>query len=345
MHEAMLYDRLEEGKVRCRLCAHGCLIPPEGRGICQVRQNREGTLYSLVYGKPISGNPDPIEKKPLFHFLPGSRSYSIATIGCNFQCGFCQNWDISQYLREGATDIPGGGPGGKLVEPAQIVEQAVAYDCASISYTYTEPTIFFEYALDCMKLADARGLKNVFVSNGYQSADCLEACQGLLHAANIDLKAFRDEFYKSECKARLQPVLNTLKRLHDMGVWLEVTTLLIPGKNDDPQELRELTGFLVRELAAWVPWHVSAYTPRYKYAEGGPAPTSVKLLERALEIGREAGLIHVYAGNVPGHATESTFCPSCGKRLISRRGFAVTGLELKDGACPACGQALPGLWR
>lgn len=345
MRQAMLYEQASEGKVRCHLCAHGCLIAEGGRGICQVRVNQGGVLYSLVWGKPISGNPDPIEKKPLFHFLPGTRSYSIATVGCNFQCGFCQNWDISQYLREGGAEVPGGGPGGSLVEPAAVVAQAQAMACASISYTYTEPTIYFEYAHDCMKLAVEQGLKNVFVSNGYESAQCVEACQGLLHAANIDLKAFRDEFYKSECKARLQPVLDTLIRMHRAGIWLEITTLLIPGKNDEPQELKELAGFIVRELSPQVPWHVSAYLPRYKYVQGGPPPTPVKALERAAQIGREAGLMYIYAGNVPGHSSESTPCPSCGHRVVGRKGYAVHHVELNDGACPNCGQEIAGVWK
>ncbi len=345
MREAMLYEKMEEGRVRCHLCAHGCLVKPGGRGICQVRENQDGVLYSLVYGKPIAGNPDPIEKKPLFHFLPGSLSYSIATIGCNFQCGFCQNWDISQFPREhGRERIPGGGPEGRLVEPREIVAQAQATGCASISYTYTEPTIYFEYALDCMRLAVGQGLRNVFVSNGYESAECVAACQGLLHAANIDLKSFDDGFYKSECKARLQPVLDTLRRMHAAGIWLEVTTLLIPGKNDDPAQLRELTAFLARELSPQVPWHVSAYTPRYKYEGSGVPPTPVKTLEMALEIGRQAGLLFVYAGNVPGHNSESTACPSCGRLVVGRQGYRVRGQDLNNGACPSCARPVPGVW-
>lgn len=345
MHEAMLYHKDGQGRVTCQLCAHGCHIKDGGLGLCRVRLNQGGTLYSLVYGKPIAASLDPIEKKPLFHFLPGSTSFSIATVGCNFQCGFCQNWNISQEPREaGGGDLPGGGPGGALVEPSTLVRQAVAAGAASMSYTYTEPTIYFEYAHDCMKLAHEAGLKNVFVSNGYQSAQCLEACQGLLDAANIDLKAFRDGFYQSECKARLQPVLDTLKRLHAMGVWLEVTTLLIPGKNDDPAELAELTGFLVRELSPEVPWHVSAYTPRYKYEGSGIGPTPAASLEKALAIGQEAGLFYVYAGNLFGHASETTRCPACQQPVVSRRGYQISQVNLKDGACPACGRATAGVW-
>ncbi len=344
MHEAMLYDKLEGDEVRCRLCAHGCLIAEGKRGICMVRQNQGGTLYSLVYGKTIAGNPDPIEKKPLFHFLPGTYSYSIATIGCNFQCGFCQNWDISQHLRESGGGIPGGGPSGGEVPPEQIVAQAERYGCASISYTYTEPTIYFEYAYDCMKLAHEKGLKNVFVTNGYESADCVEACTGLLDAANVDLKAMSDDFYKRECKAKLQPVLDTLRRMHAAGIWLEVTTLLIPGKNDDPAQLKDLAAFLVQELSPQVPWHVSAYTPRYKYRGVGPGPTPAASIERALEIGREAGLRYLYAGNLAGHHSENTRCADCGEELIQRRLFSVGRNRLAGGKCPGCGAAVPGVW-
>lgn len=346
MHEAMLYEKLKGGKVRCRLCAHGCLIDPGKRGICQVRQNQEGVLYSLVYGKPIAGNVDPIEKKPLFHFLPGSSSYSIATIGCNFQCAFCQNWDISQYIREGGQDIPGGGPGGVEVSPQQIVEAAKKAGCASISYTYTEPTIFFEYAYDCMKLAHQAGLKNVFVTNGYESAQCVEQCAGLLDAANVDLKAMSEGFYRRECKASLQPVLDTLKRMHQAGIWLEVTTLLIPGKNDAPLELTKLAQFIAQELSREVPWHISAYTPRYKYAEGGgPAPTPAATLEMAMGLGLKAGLAYVYPGNLFGHEAESTKCPGCGHKIIGRRGYSVNDQVAKTGLCPSCAQPIAGVWR
>jgi pyruvate formate lyase activating enzyme len=225
------------------------------------------------------------------------------------------------------------------------VAHAESSGCSSISYTYTEPTIFFEYAYDCMKLAHERGLKNVFVSNGYESADCVEVCTGLLDAANVDLKAMNDAFYKHECKAKLQPVLDTLKRMYAAGIWLEVTTLLIPGKNDDPAELKELTAFLVRELSPQVPWHVSAYTPRYKYREHGPGHTPAAIIESALEIGKEAGLEYVYAGNLAGHESESTVCPNCGGMLIERRLFSMGQNRIDDGKCPDCGEKVPGVWK
>lgn len=340
MHEAILYERLEGDEVRCRLCAHGCTIGPGKRGICQVRVNEGGVLYSTVYGRLIAASADPIEKKPLYQFLPGSKSYSIATVGCNFQCGFCQNWQISQHPRLNHGDTGRGGE----TPPERVVDQAVAEGCASISYTYTEPTIFFEYARDCMRRAKERGLKNVFVTNGYQSAECIENCRGLLDAANVDLKSMRDEFYRTECKAKLKPVLATLRRMHEAGIWLEVTTLLIPGKNDDPGELRELTAFIAEELSPTVPWHVSAYTPRYQYEGSGIGPTPPAALNAALEIGRAAGLKFVYVGNVYGHITESTFCPACGAELISRSGFMVERDRLRGGACPECGEDVPGVW-
>ncbi|MCB2225730.1 MAG: AmmeMemoRadiSam system radical SAM enzyme [Desulfarculaceae bacterium] len=347
MHEAMLYEKLRKNKeVRCRLCAHKCLIEDGKRGICRVRQNQGGTLYSLVYGKPIAGNVDPIEKKPLFHFLPGSTSYSIATIGCNFQCGFCQNWDISQYTRETGGKIPGGGPDGTEVPPEQIVAAAKRSGCASIAYTYTEPTVYFEYAYECMKLAHAEGIKNVFVTNGFESEGCVEACQGLLDAANVDLKAMNHSFYLRECKAHLSPVLETLKRMHQAGIWLEVTTLLIPGKNDAPEELKKLARFIAKELSTEVPWHLSAYTPRYKYAEEerGPGRTPVKTLEMAMGIGLEAGLSYVYPGNVFGHDGESTKCPGCGSKIIPRRGYSVSDQVMKTGLCPDCAKPIAGVW-
>lgn len=343
MKQAILWDKLDDAKVRCRLCAHGCVIGPEKRGLCQVRQNNGGVLYSLVWGHPVAANADPIEKKPLYHFLPGSRSFSIATVGCNFQCAFCQNWQISQQQIEDGGPIPGGGPGG-LVEPREIVDKALATGCASIAYTYTEPTIYFEYARDCMELAAEAGLKNVFVTNGYESADCLEACKGLLHAANVDLKAFNDEFYKTECKARLQPVLDTLKRMHKAGIWLEVTTLLIPGRNDDPAELARLAGFIAGELSVDTPWHVSAYSPRYKYSSGGPAATSVATLDRALDIGRKAGLHYVYTGNAPGHESGDTRCPDCNEIMVERQGYFVGQSSLKGCKCASCGAKLAGVW-
>jgi len=296
-----------------------------------VRENQGGELFTLVYGCPISAAVDPIEKKPLFHFLPGTLSFSIATVGCNFTCLFCQNADISQMPRER------GEVRGTLFSPEQVVQQALATGCKSIAYTYTEPTIFFEYALATARLATEAGLKNVFVSNGYMTAEALALIDGHLHAANIDLKAFSDGFYRARVGARLKPVLDTLGRLVERGVWVEATTLLIPGENDAAEELRALAGFLAA-LDPDLPWHVSRFHPSYRMMDVPPTP--LESLERAVAIGREAGLRYVYAGNVPGHDSETTHCPACGRAVIERSGFAVRRIRLDGGRCAHCGEAV-----
>jgi pyruvate formate lyase activating enzyme len=331
MKEAMLYEKLEEGAVRCALCAHRCRIAPGKRGLCAVRENRAGTLYSLVYGRSISAAVDPIEKKPLYHFYPGSRAFSIATVGCNFSCSFCQNADISQAPREAqnweawARDLP----------PKQVVQLARRRSCASIAYTYTEPTVFFEYAYDCSLLASQAGIKNAFVSNGYMSGEALSTIGENLHAANIDLKG-SDAFYRRLCGARQQPVLDTIRQMREQGVWVEVTTLIIPGHNDDEETLRDLAAFLA-DVDLDIPWHLSRFGPRYKLLDA--PPTSVSTLHRAAEIGYEAGLHYVYAGNVPGDFYEHTRCPECGAICIHRHGYTIR--NLMDGRrCTTCNYEL-----
>ncbi len=338
MREALLYERLEDQVVRCKLCNHRCKIPAGKFGICHVRYNQDGTLYTLVYGKIIARHVDPIEKKPLFHFLPGSRSLSIGTVGCNFQCEFCQNYEISQFPRIEGT-IPG-----EEVSPEEIVEAAFATRSQSISYTYNEPTVFFEFALDCARLASKRGLRNVFVSNGYMTTEALDLIYPDLHAANIDLKSFREDFYRRLCKARLAPVLDTLRHLKKQGVWLEVTTLIIPGENDDPQELKDIAHFIAQELGPETPWHVTRFYPRFRLLTRPVTP--VETLRRAYEIGKEAGLKYVYTGNVPGEEGENTFCWQCGELLIERLGFAVNTYRLTpEGTCPKCGAKIDGVWQ
>ncbi|MGA7875162.1 MAG: AmmeMemoRadiSam system radical SAM enzyme, partial [Desulfoferrobacter sp.] len=314
MHEAICYEKLEDSKVHCFLCSQHCHIKPGKRGKCGVRENRDGFLWSLVYGRLIAQHVDPIEKKPLYHFFPGSRSYSIATAGCNFSCLFCQNADISQGPREHKTIFGHGVP------PEVIVEEAKQSNCKSISYTYTEPTIFMEYALDTSRLAHEQDIKNVFVSNGFMTEQSLQLIAPYLDAANVDLKAFSDDFYKKQCGARLDPVLKTLERMKNAGIWLEATTLLIPGLNDDESELRQLTRFLV-ELDREIPWHVSRFHPTYRLTDRPSTPVST--LHRAREIGLEAGLRYVYTGNVPGDDGENTFCHQCGSLLIRRMGFSM----------------------
>ncbi len=337
MREALLYERLEGREVRCHLCNHRCRIPPGKTGLCGVRKNEEGVLYSLVYGQIIARHVDPIEKKPLFHFLPGSLSYSIATVGCNFQCDFCQNFEISQFPRHY------GYVTGERISPEEVVAEALRSGSRSISYTYTEPTVYFEFALDCARLADEKGLKNVFVSNGYMTPEALDTLHPHLHAANIDLKAFREEFYARHCKARLKPVLETLKYLKRLGVWLEVTTLIIPGENDDPGELREIAAFIRDELGPETPWHVTRFYPTYRLLTRPPTP--VEILQRAYSLGREAGLKYVYTGNIPGDKGENTYCWSCGRLLIERYGFRILKSEITpEGRCPECGAVIDGLW-
>lgn len=335
MVEARLYEKRKEQQVHCFLCSHHCLIKEGKRGLCGVRENREGTLYSLVYARPIAAHVDPIEKKPLFHFLPGSRSFSLATAGCNFRCLFCQNADISQ-LPQDQRKIPGDE-----VSPEDIVAAALRADCQSIAYTYTEPTIFFEYAQDIAILAEARGLKNVFVTNGYMTAEALQSIHPLLHGANVDLKAFRESFYQKQCGAKLAPVLKNLKAMKEMGVWLEITTLIIPTLNDSKEELRELATFILQELGPETPWHISRFHPTFRLTDLPVTP--VKTLQQAWEIGREVGLHYVYTGNVPGDQGEKTYCHHCGHLLLDRFGFTILKNELDHGSCPQCHHPLAGV--
>ena len=329
--EAMLWTGGDNRHVDCALCAHRCRIAPGRTGLCRARENRGGTLTTLVYGRLIAAHVDPIEKKPLYHVLPGTRSYSIATAGCNFRCDFCQNANISQIA-----DMP--GIPGQFTPPEAIVRDAVRSKCASIAYTYTEPTIFFELAHDTARLAHEAGLKNVFVTNGYQTAEAVGEMIGLIDAANVDLKAFSDDFYRTHCKARLQPVLDTIRRMHEDGIFVEVTTLLIPGENDAPDELSRIAEFIV-SVSADMPWHVSAYHPAYKF-DHRPRTTPQAIL-KALEIGRAAGLRYLYAGNVPGSGCEDTVCPHCGVVVIGRMGYLLHPKNLKGNRCGGCGAALP----
>jgi pyruvate formate lyase activating enzyme len=332
MHEAMLYTKLDDGMVRCDLCAHRCRIRPGKLGVCMVRENRDGTLYTLVYGQSISAAVDPIEKKPLYHFLPGATAFSIATAGCNFRCLFCQNADISQLSKE-ASSGKKWTRYARHLPPETVVSLAASYGCATIAYTYTEPTIFFEYACDTARLASQQDIKNIFVTNGYMTAEALNAIGSDLHAANVDLKAFTDRFYTKFCGGRLQPVLDSITTMHEMGVWVEVTTLLIPGENDDDGELRELAAWLAA-LDTDVPWHISRFHPTYKMRQHPPTPVSS--IHRAVEIGHEAGLHYVYAGNVPGDPHEHTRCPACGAVVINRLGYRIRNKLVDGNVCPEC---------
>ena len=330
----MLYESLEDQRVQCRLCAHRCVIKNQKRGICGVRENQNGQLQTLVYARAIARQVDPVEKKPLFHFHPGSRTYSIATVGCNFRCLFCQNADISQMPREI------NGVMGEELPPEQVVRAARQSRCQSISYTYTEPTIFFEYAYETAKLAHQAGMKNIFVSNGFMTSEALDLIQPYLDAANVDLKAFTHDFYKDQCGAKLTPVLDSLRKLKAMGVWLEVTTLVIPTLNDSDRELKEIAQFIM-ELGRETPWHVSRFHPTYRLR--GVSNTPASTLKRAREIGLEAGLHYVYTGNMPGDQGENTLCHHCGRVLVDRYGFSTGQYDIKKGCCPSCQTPVAGV--
>jgi len=330
--EARFYSKADEDAVDCFLCSHRCHIAEGRRGLCRVRENRGGTLYSLVYGRLISHHTDPIEKKPLYHFLPGTPSFSIATPGCNFRCRFCQNWQISQ---SDAAPEPGTL---SYVPPERVVDAAAGGNAASIAYTYTEPTIFMEYALDCAALAHERGIRNVFVTNGFQSPEAVEAMVGLIDAANVDLKAFTDEFYRSQCGGRLQPVLDSIRMMHERGIHVEVTTLIVPGANDSAGELRGLAEFIAG-VSPDLPWHISRFHPQYKATDLPPTP--VQTMELAAQVGREAGLRYVYLGNVTTRDGQVTCCPDCGRPLVRRRGFGRPSILIRKPRCPDCGCEVP----
>ena len=333
-YEALLYEKLADNKVRCQLCAHHCLIADGKRGICRVRENKAGVLYSIIYGKLIAAHVDPIEKKPMFHFYPGSRSFSIASPGCNFDCQWCQNWEISQG------DSAAAAARCPYTPPQDVVSAAKRESCLSISYTYTEPTVFFEFTQDVGILAREAGLKNVYVSNGYMSPQTIALLARWLDAANVDIKAFSDEVYRKHICARLQPVLDACSLLKQAGVWLEITTLLIPGLNDDEAQIRGLTRYIARELGAETPWHVSRFFPQYKYQNTDA--TSVGSIEKAMEIGKAEGLRYVYAGNIAGSA--DTYCPQCGAVLIKRSGMSTLSSRVSHkGACPVCGARIAGV--
>jgi len=335
--QALLYSPLENGAVRCALCAHRCKISVGKRGICQVRENRDGQLVSLVYGKLIAQHVDPIEKKPIFHLLPGSRTYSIATVGCNFTCRFCQNADIAQMPSDHQ-----GAVVGEPVAPEAVVADAKANACASLAYTYTEPTIFFEFALDVARQAHTAGLRNIFVTNGYMSAEALEMILPVLDAANVDLKSFSDDFYRKVCGARLAPVKDTLKRMKKGGVLVEVTTLLIPGLNDSPEELQAIAHFLAEQLGPETPWHISRFHPTYRMTDRTETP--VKTLNTARDIGMAAGLRYVYVGNVPGSGGENTICPDCGNIVINRFQYRSRTNLIDGNHCACCNQIIDGFF-
>jgi pyruvate formate lyase activating enzyme len=359
LHEARFYHPLPDHKVLCTLCPHDCRIPDGGRGACAVRYNAGGRLYTLVYDKVVARNLEPIEKKPLFHFYPGSTAYSIATVGCNLRCAFCQNWQISQWPKEALpkridttgneveaepicprlarleAQIPG-----EPVTPAQIVRAALDSGARSIAYTFTEPTIFYELAVDTARLAKAEGLRNVFVTSGFIGEAPQRELAEVLDAANVDLKFFRDESYRRISRVRLQPILDAIRRYVELGVWVEVTTLVVPGINDSDAELGEIAAF-IRSLSPDIPWHISRFYPAHEMRDVPMTP--LETLKRAAAIGAAAGLRYVYSGNVPGEGGESTACHGCGAPLIERYGFYVLANRIGQGRCPECGTPVAGI--
>ncbi len=334
MDEARLWKPLKGEKVQCRLCAHFCIIADTERGNCGVRVNRQGRLFTLVRDTVAALNLDPVEKKPLYHYFPGTKTLSLGTMGCNLSCSFCQNSGLSQPPRRGEAVL------GERVRAEALVELALRSKAASISYTYSEPTVFFELVEDVAIRAREQGLGNIIVSNGFHSRECLESWGPLINAANIDLKAFTEGFYRDICGARLQPVLDNLKTIRELGWWLEVTTLLIPGLNDDPGELRAMADFIYRELGPQTPWHLSRFHPDHAMQDRPPTPPQT--LRRAWEIGKEVGLSHVYVGNITGVAGEATECSGCGVPLLRRHGFHVQNIGMNDGACRMCGAPAEG---
>ncbi len=338
MSEARFYTRLEGGSVRCELCAHYCVLAPGETGICGVRHNREGCLETRVADLVIAAHVDPIEKKPFYHVLPGTTSFSLAAPGCNFHCRHCQNHQISQLPRR----VGAGELSGRRLDPLAIVREAQDAGCRSLAYTYTEPTIYFELLASVAQPARERGLLNLVVSNGYIAPVARRELAGLIDAANIDLKAWSDSFYRRICGAKsMKPVLETIAGLLADGVWVEVTTLLIPGCNDAPAELKELAAFLV-SLSPEIPWHISGFFPAYRMTVLPPTPPETLL--RAREIGLEAGLRYVFTGNRPGEEGEDTVCPGCGAVLIRRFGYRILANRVAEGKCPDCGRRLEGIF-
>jgi len=320
-----------DGDVQCLLCPRNCRIAPGKRGFCGARENEGGTLYTLVYGSVVSMAADPIEKKPLYHFWPGSSVFSIAAPGCTFTCLHCQNWEISQARmgQVGTEDLP----------PEELIRLTKEYNCSGIAHTYTEPTIWTEYAIDVGRLARTENLYNVYVTNGFISPYALQELGPWLDAANVDVKAFSEDFYRRICGARLQPVLEACEWMHGRGIHLEVTYLVIPKENDRPEEIREFCRWVSERLSPEVPVHFSRFYPHYRMLEKPPTP--VETLERAYKIAREEGLSYVYLGNVPGHMYDNTYCPGCGEMLISRYGYTILEFNIKDGRCPECGRKIP----
>ncbi|MFA6195934.1 MAG: AmmeMemoRadiSam system radical SAM enzyme [Sulfurimonas sp.] len=336
---AWLSKKLPSGKILCQACSQACSLEEGEYGICSVRRVEDGELKLLVYGLAAAVNVDPIEKKPMFHFLPKSKAFSFGTVGCNFSCKFCQNYDISQYPQEQNYEIKG-----QHYPPKHIVDLALYHGCDSVAYTYNEPVVFFEYTYDTAKIAHEQGLKNIYVTSGYETKKAIDLLAPYIEGMNIDIKSFSDTFYKEICGARLKPVLEAVKYAYEKGIWIEITTLLIEGKNDSDEEIRGIAKFIA-SLDSAIPWHLSAFHPMYKMLD--VERTSAATLHRAYKIAEEEGLKYVYVGNIDDNDYESTYCPSCKERVIDRSGnigqFVINHLD-KNGICPNCAYQLEGVW-
>ncbi len=332
--EARYYEKLPDREIKCQLCPRFCQLGDKERGFCGVRENKDGRYYTLVYGKVASLNVDPIEKKPFFHFLPGSQALSLATAGCNLSCRFCQNWEISQMRPEQVRNIN--------LPPEAVVTTAENQGCPVIAYTYSEPVIFYEFMYDTSLLARRKGLKNVVVSAGYINPQPLADLLKVVEAVKIDLKAFNQDFYHQYVRGELQPVLETIKQIARSPVWLEIVYLVIPTLNDNPEEIRKMCRWLKTEIGPDYPLHFSRFHPMYLIKNLPPTPVST--LEKLRQIALEEGLHYVYVGNVPGHPGESTYCPNCGKLIIERYGYTINKIEISKGKCHFCGQKIAGVW-
>ncbi len=335
LKEAMYYEPLEEMRVQCQLCPWECAVADQERGTCGVRENREGTYYTLVHSQPCAAHVDPIEKKPLFHYLPGTLAFSIATAGCNIECKFCQNWEIAQVRPEQVQAM--------YMPPEVVTQISKRYNCKSIAYTYSEPVIFYEYMYDSAAYARQSGVGSVMISNGFIKKEPLEELCQQLTGVKIDLKAFTEKFYKGTCRGELQPVLKTLETLRDVGIWYEIVVLIVPTLNDSKQEIQEMSHWIYKELGEGVPVHFSRFHPMYKIKNLPPTPN--KTLDMARNVAMDAGLHYAYVGNVWGHDGESTYCPSCGNVVIKRIGYQIVKIDLdENGYCQQCQHQIPGVW-
>lgn len=343
MHECINYKKIDEEILECRTCSHFCKVNQGKTGICGIRQNIDSKLYLIPYGRAVAANIDPVEKKPIFHFLPGSLAYSVGTFGCNFRCDNCQNFDISQISEvKGKVEAYENLQWGINLPPERIVDEALKKKCQSVAYTYNEPTVWMEYALDTMKIAKSKGLKNIWVSNGFMSNDTLDAIIPYLDAINVDIKSYDDKFYRFNCGGSLAPVLENCIRLIKEKVWVEITTLIIPSFSDDKNMLRGIAQFIYRELGEHVPWHVSAFSGKISWKFKDLPDTSMEMIDKAYYVGLEEGLKYVYAGNVSNVKMESTNCPNCGKIVIERSGYQIKRYD-KNGKCK-CGQKIHGIF-